>query len=355
MLRQHPISIPSQPDPAPAQFPFCSSPSLRTIQFSGTRAVRRGAPSTAERHRAAARSLGGCGRARSVPIAEPSFGAEPQAPAPEEGFAVPAAVFVVVAVEDVRMLAVPFVACPRPVSGVRASVPGVLGCPRPVSGVRCRVRRVSAVRVSVSVRLASASALSAQAGVCGARRCRAAPRFGAGRPWRGRPPCPRAAGLLPESGANGAAEAVLGERRRRPRTWPLSWDALRRRLRPRFDRLPTRTAGWAQRVARRLAEGSRWGSGCARRSPTCWMAAQVVRGRIMGMRPDHDMGWTAAVITLRGRCDGRDPGRSALGGPVGFDSRRTRGPTAAQGCSERDQRRAGSALTCKNCGGRDRV
>ena len=138
--------------------------------------MRRGAPSTAERHRAAARSLGGCGRARSVPIAEPSFGAEPQAPAPEEGFAVPAAVFVVVAVEDVRMFAVPFVACPRPVSA--RPVPGVLGCPRPVSGVRCRVRRVSAVRVSVSVRLASASALSAQAGVCGARRCRAAPRLG---------------------------------------------------------------------------------------------------------------------------------------------------------------------------------
>jgi hypothetical protein len=48
------------------------------------------------------------------------------------------------------------------------------------------------------------------------------------------------------------------------------------------------------------------------------------------MRRDHDMGWTAAVTTLRGRCDGLDPGRSALGGPVGSDfkegTRPHRGP-----------------------------
>jgi hypothetical protein len=53
---------------------------------------------------------------------------------------------------------------------------------------------------------------------------------------------------------------------------------------------------------------------------------------------DHDVGWTAAVATLRGRCDGLDPGARLWEGPVGFDSNRARGPTAAQGCSERDQR-----------------
>jgi len=45
-------------------------------------------------------------------------------------------------------------------------------------------------------------------------------------------PCPRAAGRLPEPGTIGAAEAVLGQGRRRPRTWRLCWDALGRRLRP---------------------------------------------------------------------------------------------------------------------------
>ena len=68
-----------------------------------------------------------------------------------------------------------------------------------------------------------------------------------------------------------------------------------------FDRLPTRTAGW------RRGSPVDWlkdhgGERCARRSPTCWMATQVVRGRIAGISPDHDMGWTAAVTTLRGRC-----------------------------------------------------
>jgi hypothetical protein len=98
------------------------------------------------------------------PIAEPSLVAELQASAPQEGFAVPVAVFVVVGVEDVHMLAVPFVACPHPVSVRPVSV-------RPVS-----VRPVS-VR-PVSVRLASVSALSAWAELCGVGRCGAVQVFG---------------------------------------------------------------------------------------------------------------------------------------------------------------------------------
>jgi len=108
----------------------------------------------------------------------------------------PAAVLVVVAFEDVRML-------PCRSSPVRVRCPRVR-CPR----VRCQVCGVSAVRASVSALLASASALSARAGSCGARRCGAASRFGTGDFAVVVRPCPRAAGRPPDSDGIGAVEAV---------------------------------------------------------------------------------------------------------------------------------------------------
>jgi hypothetical protein len=141
-------------------------------------------------------------------------------------------------------------------TGSRLRGCGCRGCPNacravrrlsasrcPVSGVRCprvRWRVCRGVRCGASVsarlasaRLASASALSARAGSCGARRCGAAPRFGTGDFAVVARPCQRAAGRLPKSGAIGAVEAVLGRAETSAGTWPLSWGALGRRLRPR--------------------------------------------------------------------------------------------------------------------------
>jgi hypothetical protein len=131
-----------------------------------------------------------------------------------------------------------------PVSGVR--------CPRvrcPVSGVRCprvrwRVCRGVRCGASVSARLASASALSARAGSCGARRCGAAPRFGTGDFAVVARPCPRAAGRLPKSGAIGAVEAVLGRAETSAADLAAVLGCARAAAAATFDRLPTRTAGW---------------------------------------------------------------------------------------------------------------
>jgi hypothetical protein len=232
------------------------------------------------------------------------------------------------------------------------------------SPVRCPVVRCAGVRcagcpvrrVSVSVRLASASAstLSARGGLWSAS-VRGGPTVwdGSISVWsRARVcerlvVCPSLAGLERRrlcwafGGAGRDLAAVLG--------------CAQTAAAATFDACRPGTAGWAQRVARRLAEGSRWGSGCARRSPTCWMAAQVVRSRIAGMRPDHNVGWTACGGHPAWSLWWPGPGRSALGRAGWVRLEQGARPHRGPGIQRARPARAGGALTCKNGGGRDRV
>jgi hypothetical protein len=133
-------------------------------------------------------------------------------------------------------------------TGSRLRGCGCRGCPN-----ACRaVRRLSASRCPVSGVRCPVSAVG-----------RPCPRVSRPRVSRPRPPCPRGRGLVERVGAgrpHGLGRATLpwsparvserpvvcpsparlerwrlcwAERRRRPRTWPLSWGALGRRLRPR--------------------------------------------------------------------------------------------------------------------------
>lgn len=88
---------------------------------------------------------------------------------------------------------------------------------------------------------------------------------------RGRPACPRAAQSSARVGLarSQPAKVVLGWRGSRPRTWPPSWDALGRRLRPPSTAWPTRDSRLRARVARRLAGDHGLGAGWARHSPMC--------------------------------------------------------------------------------------
>jgi hypothetical protein len=81
--------------------------------------------------------------------------------------------------------------------------PAVVACPRPVSARPVSARPVSA-------RPVSASACPHGGGSQSASVRRGSPTVGTGRSRRGRPPCREQPGRLPESGAIGAAEAVLG-------------------------------------------------------------------------------------------------------------------------------------------------
>jgi hypothetical protein len=123
------------------------------------------------------------------------------------------------------------------------------------------------------------------------------------------------------------------------------------------DRLPTRDSRLGVRIARQMAEGSRWGSGVrATFADVLYGCVHVIRrSSVADMRPTLTWAGPQVVTTVRGRCDGLWPGSPGSGRPLGSTARRACGPTAAQAYRERDRRGAGSALTCKNCGGRDRV
>jgi hypothetical protein len=198
--------------------------------------MRRGAPWTVEGTEQLSGRCSGYGRAGSVPIAEPSRVAAPQAPAPQRGGRRPAGRLRGRGCRGCPMLAVPFAACPRPVSG--RPVSGVRASGVRCAGVRCPGVRVRASRVRVR--------LSAQAGFV--------ERVGAaGQPygWTGdlgvvasrvheRP------ARLPESGwrgrswrrPSGSTGGVGREPGRR-----LRMDEFGHRLQPRSTTWPTRTAG----------------------------------------------------------------------------------------------------------------
>jgi hypothetical protein len=220
--------------------------------------VRRGAPWTVEGTEQLPGRCGGYGRAGSVPIAEPSRLPSRKRRPHRGAFGVREAVFVVGAVEDVRMLAVPFAACPRPVSGAGCPV-----CGRPCP---CVPRPRPPVRTG---------------GVRGARRCGgAAPRLD-GRLGRGRQPRPRAArsSTRVRMARSELAEAVWvnGGVGREPGR-RLRMDAFGPRLQPRSTAWPTRTAGWARGSPVGWLDDHGRGAGCTQPSPTCRMTARMSSG-----------------------------------------------------------------------------
>jgi hypothetical protein len=188
-------------------------------------------------------------------------------------------------VENVRMLLRR--SSPCPVSGVRVRCPGVR-CP----GVRCPRVWCPVCGPPVSTRLVSIQSALGWGSWSEPVRRRQGPAVRTGQLRRGRPPCPRAAQSSARVGLarSQPAKVVLGWRGSRPRTWPPSWDALGRRLRPRSTAWPTRDSRLRARVARQLAGDHGRGAGWARHSPMCCIGCVPVvvhaaRGRMAGMRP----------------------------------------------------------------------
>ena len=81
----------------------------------------------------------------------------------------------------------------------------------------------------------------------------------------------------------------------------------------------------------------------------------VIRGSVADMRPTLTWAGPQVMTTVRGRCDGLGPGSPGSGRAVGLDCEEGAAPPRPRDAARRDRRRAGSALTCKNDGGRDRV
>jgi hypothetical protein len=226
--------------------------------------VRRGAPSTAERHRAAARSLGWLWSCSHCPIAEPSLVAEPQAPAHRRGspYRRRSSWLWLSRMSQCWLCRSSPVRCPV----VRCPVVRCAGCP--LCGCPCPC--VSRPRPPCP-----------HAGVCGARRCGAAPRFGTGRSRCGRAPVSASgwsSARVWRDWSGGGCAGLSEAPARSGRRLGMRSGGGCGHVRPLADRLG---AEGRPSVGCRITVGGR----CARRSPTCWMAAQVVRSRIAGMRP----------------------------------------------------------------------
>jgi hypothetical protein len=229
----------------------------------------------------------GYGGAGSVPIAEPSLVASSQAPHHRRNGSAVQRASSWLRGRECPNVAAPFVA----LSGVRCP------CPVSVSGVRCPGVRCPRVWCPVcgppvSTRLVSIQSALGWGSWSEPVRRRQRPAVRTGQLRRGRPPCPRAAQSSARVGLarSQPAKVVLGWGGSRPRTWPPSWDALGRRLRPRSTAWPTRDSRLRARVARQLAGDHGRGAGWARHSPMCCIGCVPVvvhaaRGRMAGMRP----------------------------------------------------------------------
>jgi hypothetical protein len=239
----------------------------------------------------------------------------PQTLQPERGLAAQPAAVVVVAVEDVRTPATPFVA----LSAVRTSAQLV----ERTSGVRASGVRASGVRAS-GVRASGVMQVSGQTGVRCPRplrpRCpdRAGSRRSVPRDSPGLADRVRRVAVVPERlgrrcpnpawlGRDGRGLAVRGWHEGRRQTWAAASHAHRLRRR-----------------ARRLADqGAGPGPGCRSdgwehaREQVLTSPPQVRLGQVAGVVLDHGAE-RKVVTTLRGCCAGVGLVSSGAGGPVGF-------------------------------------
>ena len=175
------------------------------------------------------------------------------------------AVLVVVWSRMSEMLATPFVA----LSGVRCPVSG---CPRArVPGGGCAGVRSAGVRCPRA--LCPRPPCPRRGGSWSSVRRGQSPAVGTGRLRRDRLPV-SASGRLFAGLAVAAAGGSRTGRGSRLQTWPPSWDALGRRLRPRSTAWPTRDSRLRARVAVGVVGDHGRGAGCVRRSPRWRMAAR---------------------------------------------------------------------------------
>jgi hypothetical protein len=225
------------------------------------------------------------------------------------------------------LVAQPMVAVAVAVQGVRTPTMPVVACPRSVSAVRTSVQWSGGRLVSTRRPVSNATGAIRTSGRTGVR-C----------PRRLHPRCRSSAQVGP--GARGDGWTWLHERRRQ--AWPS-----RRPPEAAAPRSPPgRPRGWSSGRCRPV--------GWEARQEGLTVLPQVRPGPVAGWMPDRRLN-REVVTTLRGRCGGEGPRCPASEGPFELGGGRECGRSAAAVCEERCPQGADSALTCENCGGRDRV